>query len=250
MASQDSTPGFDPRPARRFATTRWSVVAAAQDPASPTAQEALATLCSTYWSPLYAFIRRQGFPADQAQDLTQGFFAWLLERHALDGVDPHKGKFRSFLLTSCKHYLSHERERARALKRGGGRTILSLDFETVEAQYQGGPADKLTPEKLFARRWALGLLERVLTRLRAEFSERGKSTLFDQLRVFLLGGPDAIPHARVAQALGMKEGAVKVAAHRLRHRFRELVREEIAQTVDRAEDIDDEIRDLFAALAP
>jgi DNA-directed RNA polymerase specialized sigma24 family protein len=236
-------------PAGRFATTRWSLVAAAQDPASPQAQEALAVLCRTYWYPLYAYIRRHGYSADQAQDLTQGFFAGFLEQHVLEVVDRAKGKFRSFLLTACKHYLAHERGRAQAQKRGGGRKLLSLDFDDAEARYGTEPAHTLTPEKLFARRWGLALLDQVLARLREEFAQKGKGALFDHLRVFLLGEKNALPLGGVAQQLGMTPGAVKVAAHRLRSRFRELIREEIARTVENPEDIVDEIRELFAALA-
>jgi RNA polymerase sigma-70 factor (ECF subfamily) len=241
---------FPSAPAGRFATTRWSVIAAAQDPSSPQAQEALAILCGTYWYPLYAFIRGQGYTADQSQDLTQGFFARLLEQHTLEVVDPGRGKFRSFLLTACKHYLAHERDRARAQKRGGGRRLSSLDFADGEARYQQEPSHAWTPEKLFARTWALTMLEQVLARLRDEFAQKGKSQLFDHLRVFLLGEKAALPYGQVARALGMTEGAVKVAALRLRQRLRELVCEEIARTVDDAENIEEEIRELFAALAP
>lgn len=250
MPSPDSNSGLNSPRGGRFATTRWSVVAAAQGPASPQAREALAVLCGTYWYPLYAFIRRQGYSADEAQDLTQGFFATLLEQHALEVVDSAKGKFRSFLLTACKHYLGHERGRARAQKRGGGRHFFSLDFDDGEARYRAEPSHTLTPEKLFARRWALTLLDEVLARLREEFSEKGKNRLFEHLRVFLVGEKKSIPYRRVAEEVGMTEGAVKVAAHRLRSRFRELVREEIARTVDDPEAVKDEIRELFAALAP
>jgi RNA polymerase sigma-70 factor (ECF subfamily) len=225
------------------------VIAAAQDPAAPQTREALALLCSTYWYPLYAYIRRQGYSVDQSQDLTQGFFVQLLEQQTLQVADRTRGKFRSFLLTACKHYLGHERDRARALKRGGGRRLFSLDFADGEARYQAEPIHSLTPEKLFARGWALTLLDQVLARLRAEFAQKGKSPLFDRLRVFLLGEKSAIPYKQVAQELGLTEGAVKVAAHRLRRRLRELACEEIARTVDEAESIEDEIRELFAALA-
>jgi RNA polymerase sigma-70 factor (ECF subfamily) len=234
--------------AGRFATTHWSVIAAAQDPASPQAREALALLCTSYWYPLYAYIRRHGYAADQAQDLTQGFFTGLLERNTFAVVDPAKGKFRSFLLTACKHYLGHERQKANAQKRGGGRKVLSLDFADAEARYGTEPAHTLTPEKLFDRRWALAMLDQVLGRLREEYAGKGNLTLFERLRVFLLGDRNALPHRQVAEELNMTEGAVKIAAHRLRGRFRELVREEIARTVDRAEDIEDEIRALFSAL--
>jgi RNA polymerase sigma-70 factor (ECF subfamily) len=247
MASRNSQLGS--ARAGRFATTHWSVIAAAEGGVSPEAREALAALFSAYWYPLYVFIRGQGNLPDEAQDLTQGFFTSLLEQKALAMVDPARGKFRSFLLGACKHYLSHERGRARAQKRGGGRRTVSLDFGDAEARYAREPAHTLTPDKLFARRWAMTLLDQVLCRLREEFAAKGKQTLFDHLRVFLLGEKNALPHGKVAAELGMSEGAVKVAAHRLRGRFRELVREEIARTVDRSEDVDDEVRELFAALA-
>jgi RNA polymerase sigma-70 factor (ECF subfamily) len=236
--------------AGRFATTRWSVIAAAQDPASPQAQEALALLCSTYWYPLYAYIRSRGYSTDESQDLTQGFFAEFLEQHRLEVVDRTRGKFRSFLLTACKNYLAHERDRAQAQKRGGGRRAVSLDFAGGEARFRAESSHTWTPEKLFARDWALTLLDQVLTRLRDEFAAKEKAHLFERLRVFLLGDTQALPYGRVAQELGMTEGAVKVAAHRLRQRLRELVCEEIARTVDDTENIEDEIRELFAALAP
>jgi RNA polymerase sigma-70 factor (ECF subfamily) len=247
MVSPDSKPNS--AAADRFATTRWSVVVAAKGPSSPPVQEALAILCATYWYPLYAYIRHQGFSVEQTEDLTQGFFANLLEQHSLQVVDRAKGKFRAFLLTACKHYLANERRRAKAQKRGGGRTFLSLDFEDAEARYRQEPVDKLTPEKLFERRWVLALLDQVLGQLRQEFVDKGKGKLFDRLRVFLLGQEGVVPHGRVAEELDMTPGAVKVAVHRLRRRFRELVRAEIARTVDSAEAVDDEIRELFAALA-
>jgi RNA polymerase sigma-70 factor (ECF subfamily) len=249
MATLDSQPGADAASAGRFATTHWSVIVAAQGPASPAAQEALAVLCSTYWYPLYVYIRRQGHSVEQTEDLTQGFFAGVLEQHSLKVVDPAKGKFRSFLLAACKHYLAHERSRARAQKRGGGRSFFSLNFHGAEARYRKEPAHTLTAEKLFVRRWALALLDQVLARLREEFASKGKGKLFDHLRVFLLGEKQALPQGKVAEELDMTPGAVKVAVHRLRRRFRELVREEIARTVDSPEEIDDEIRELFASLA-
>jgi RNA polymerase sigma-70 factor (ECF subfamily) len=249
MSSADGRPRSEAAAAGRFATTHWSLVAAAQDPASPQAAEALATLCRNYWYPLYAYIRRHGHSADEAQDLTQGFFATLLEQHTLNVVDRTRGKFRSFLLTACKYYLGHERGKARAQKRGGGRTFLSLDFADAENRYKMEPAHTLTPDKLYARRWALAMLDQVLGRLRQEFALKGKGPLFERLRVCLLGEKTALPHGQVARELNMTEGAVKAAAHRLRQRFRELVREEIAQTVDGPHEIEDEIRELFAALA-
>jgi RNA polymerase sigma-70 factor (ECF subfamily) len=232
----------------RFATTSWSLVAAARDPLCPEAQESLAALCNAYWYPLYAYIRRQGYPADAAEDLTQDFFARLVEKDFLARVDPSKGKFRSFLLAACAHFLANERDRERAWKRGGRCRFLSLDFHTAETRYHQEPSAALTPEKLFARRWALTLLDQVLARVREDYAGRGKARLFDGLRLCLLGEKDVVSHERLAAGLGMTPGAVRVAVHRLRQQFRELLRAEIARTVDNAEQIDDEIRDLFAAL--
>jgi RNA polymerase sigma-70 factor (ECF subfamily) len=229
-----------------FATTSWSVVVAARDGDAAQAREALATLCETYWYPLYAFIRRQGNSAQEAEDLTQEFFSRLLEKDFLEGVDRSRGKFRSFLLAACGHFLSNERDRARAWKRGGRCRIVSLDFAQAETQYALEAADRLSPDKLFARRWALTLLRNVLSRLRADYAARGKAALFDRLRVSLLG-EDSEPAASLAAALGMTAGAVRVAVHRLRQQFRELLREEIARTVDRPEEIEEEMRDLFTA---
>ncbi len=233
-----------------FATTHWSLIAAARDPDSSQAQEALAALCDAYWYPLYAYIRRQGVAAEEAQDLTQEFFARLLEKHWLDGVDRKKGTFRSFLLTACQHFLANERDRARAQKRGGDRKTVSIDFGSAEARYGKEPSHQLTAEKLYARRWALTLLEQVLARLRETFVEAGKGPLFDRLRVFLQGEKQDQSYGRVAAELGMTEGAVKVAIHRLRRQYRDCLREEIARTLEDATRIDEEIRDLFTALAP
>jgi RNA polymerase sigma factor (sigma-70 family) len=238
-----------PAGAGRFATTHWSVVVAARDGDSPQARDALAALCGTYWYPLYAFVRRQGNSADAAQDLTQEFFARLLEKDFLAVVDREKGKFRSFLLAACKHFLSNERDRARAQKRGGGRQPLSIDARDAESRYLLEPADPLTPEKLFERRWALTLLEQVLARLRDEFGRAGKEQLFDRLKSYLTGAPDGASYAEAASELEMSEGAVKVAVHRLRRRYRDLLHDEIARTTDSPADVDDEIRCLFAALA-
>jgi RNA polymerase sigma-70 factor (ECF subfamily) len=231
----------------RFATTRWSVVNAARDPAEPLAREALAALCAAYWYPLYAFIRREGHSAHEAADLAQGFFARLLENDGLVGVDRRKGRFRSFLIASCKHFLSNERDRARTLKRGGGRQLLTIDARDAEGRYVREPAHALTPERLFDRRWALTLLDHVLDRLGEELASEGKGPLFEALKPALMG-ERSMPHAQLAEELGMTEGAVRVAAHRLRTRYRELLRDEIAQTLDDPDDVDDEIRDLFASL--
>jgi DNA-directed RNA polymerase specialized sigma24 family protein len=249
MASADADYGPAARGAR-FATTCWSVVVAARDAQSGLAHEALATLCGAYWYPLYAYIRRQGHLPEEAEDLTQGFFTRLVEKDFLAGVDRGKGKFRSFLLAACTHFLANERDRARAWKRGGRCQLVSLDFTAAEARYRNEPAHDLTPEKLFARRWSLTLLDHVLGRLRQEYVGKNKAALFDRLRICLLGdsSPETVPQARIARDLGMTPAAVRVAVHRLRQQFRELLREEIGRTVEDPERIDDEIRDLFAAL--
>jgi RNA polymerase sigma-70 factor (ECF subfamily) len=225
------------------------VVRAAGEPGSPRYQQALATLCQTYWFPLYAFLRRHGYHSHQAEEYTQAFFARLLEKHGLRLADPKRGKFRSFLLAVLKHFLADERDRTRARKRGGGRKVLSLDFENAESQYALEPAHELTPEKLFERSWALTVLDRTMARLQAEVTTTKKQKLFDHLKVYLTAKKSSVPYRNVAAELDMNEGAVKVAVHRLRKRYRELLRDEIAQTVTTEEQIDEEIRDLFKALS-
>jgi RNA polymerase sigma factor (sigma-70 family) len=248
MSVPEDGSGRGPGTSASFATTHWSMVLAARDPDSPAARAALAELCRIYWYPLYAFIRRQGYASPDAQDLTQELFARLLEKDFLGGVSRDKGKFRSFLLAVCRHFLANERDRARARKRGGGRPLLPLDFNTAEERYSREPAHELTAEKLFERRWALTLLDQVLARLRQEFCSQGKTQLFDRLKCFLTGEKDKAPHAELAQELDMTAGAVKVAVHRLRRRYRDLLREEIARTVDTPDHIEDEIRQLFSVL--
>jgi RNA polymerase sigma-70 factor (ECF subfamily) len=230
-----------------FATTHWSLVLAARDRASPQSRQALAELCAAYWYPLYAYVRRRGHDADQAQDLTQEFFARLLEKDYLRVVDRAKGKFRSFLLAALQHFLSNEYDRARARKRGGGR-VLSIDYLAAEDRYRLEPAHTLTPEKLFERRWALTLLDQVLVRLSAEW--RDKQNVFARLKVFLTGEEGAARYGQIAAELEMSEGAIKVAIHRLRKRYRELLRQEIERTLEAPDGTDDEIRELFAALGP
>jgi RNA polymerase sigma-70 factor (ECF subfamily) len=243
MSPSDASPG-------RFATTHWSLIVAAREGEAAQAQEALADLCRAYWYPLYGYIRHQGYAADRAQDLTQEFFARLLEKDFLGTVDPEKGKFRSFLLAACKHFLANEHDRERARKRGGDRHSLSLDFRDADGRYAHEPAHGETADRLFERRWALALLDQVLARLRGEYEAGGKGRLFECLKGRLTGGTGGTPHARAAAELGLSEGAVKVAVHRLRKRYRELVREEIAHTVEGPGQVEDEIRALFAALGP
>src|SRR6266545_6921823 len=234
------------RPGARghFATTRWSLVLAAGRRKSDRSTEALATLCEIYWYPVYAFIRRQGHDADAARDLTQEFFTRVLEKNYFGDADPSRGRFRAFLLTSIRHFLSNERDRAHALKRGGATPPLSLDVETAEGTYQLEGRDDLTPEKLFDARWAMLLLDRALNRLRRSYEASGKADVFDGLKGFLTGDSQDVPYVEVAQSLDSTEPAVKVAVHRLRRRFREALIEEIAQTVSSPADIDAEIRHL------
>jgi RNA polymerase sigma-70 factor (ECF subfamily) len=241
---------MDDRPGGyRFGTTQWSQVLAVAggDPAK--ASEALADLCEKYWYPLYAYARRRGYDVEDAQDLTQGFFARLLEKDGLKNLTREGGRFRSFLLTSFCRHLSNERERSHAQKRGGGKTPLSLDFQRAEQWYRHEPADHLTPDKAYERRWAEALLGRAMNRLRAGLSGQGKTALFEALRPFISGIEIRRPYAEVAAGLQMSEGAVKVAVHRLRRRFADLLRDEIAQTLSNPEETDDEIRYLFSVFS-
>ncbi len=249
MPSLDSTPeGPYPGDAVQFATTHWSIVLAARDHDSPQSREALAALCASYWYPLYAYIRHQGYDANQAEDFTQEFFARFLEKDFLGVVNPEKGKFRSFLQACVRHFLANERDKPRAQKRGGGRRVLSLDFSNAEHQYRLEPSHALTPEKLYERQWALTLLDQVLARLQDEWLRSGRGQVFDLLKGFLTGEDRTTSYEQVARAVRMTPGAVKVAVHRLRGRYRELLRGEIARIVDDPADVDDEIRNLFTAL--
>lgn len=236
-------------PGGQFRTTRWSVIAAARMGGdSLAARAALESLCRDYWYPLYAFVRRKGHDPAEAEDLVQGFFARLLEKGDLAAVDPRKGRFRSFLLASCTHYLANRADHERALKRGGGRTPLAIDRDDGEGRYAREPWHDLTAERLFERQWTLTLLDRVLARLQAEQVSAGRSRQFDALRPALLGGGDRAPFAAIAAGLGTTEEAARAAASRLRRRYRELLREEVAGTLGDPAAVDDEIRSLFAAL--
>lgn len=239
-----------PGPDARFVTTHWSVVLVAGRSDSTRAQDALARLCQAYWYPLYAYVRRQGHSPADAQDLTQAFFANLLERHALASADPNRGRFRSFLLAALNHFLANEWEKVRAQKRGGGRQLISLDLASAEERYDLEPADTASPDKLFDKHWALALLEEVLNRLEAEYRATGKADLFAALKQTLTGSRESQPYAVLATRLGMNEPAVKVAVHRLRRRYKELLHAEIANTVADPAQTDEELRQLFAALAP
>jgi RNA polymerase sigma-70 factor (ECF subfamily) len=225
------------------------MIQAAQGSESSERRPALEELCAVYWRPLYAFIRGQGYPPHDAQDLTQGFFERLFEKDYLQTVDQAKGKFRSFLLASLKHFLSNERVRARALKRGGRVSFLPLDVVTAETQYDRQLAAQCTGDELFERHWALALLDQVLRRLEQEFASAGKKHLYLHLKECLAGPRTSLPYARIGERIGMSEGAVKVAAHRLRQRYRELLREEIARTVTSPTEVEDELRHLFRALS-
>ena len=237
----DTLPG-----ASDFPTTRWTLVVAAADPQRKEARSALASLCESYWYPLYAYVRRRGCLPDQAQDLTQEFFIRVLEGRYLDRADPEKGRFRAFILTSLKFFLADEGDRERAQKRGGG-AVLPLEFPKCEERYQREPAHDETPERIFERRWALSVLDRVVERLRKEFVQHGRPEHFERLKVFLLGQSEA-PYTVLAREMNTSEGALKVAIHRLRKRYRELFRQEIADTVADPAEVESEIRHLAAVL--
>src|SRR3954469_14761331 len=230
-----------------FATTRWTVVLAAGGRGTAQADVALEELCRTYWYPLYAYIRRQGHSREDAEDLTQAFFAKLLEKNYLEGISSNGGKFRAFLLVAVKRFLANEWDRANRQKRGGGVAPLSLDWQDADTRYQINPADDVSPDKLYDRAWALTLLERVITRLRDENSAEGKAKIYSQLERFLMVGKDEGSYGQAATALQMSEGTVRVAVHRLRRRYRELLREEIAQTLSDPAQAEEEMKALFAA---
>lgn len=212
------------------------------------AHDALARLCRTYWYPLYAHVRRRGYPPPDAEDLTQAFFARLLERRTVARADPARGRFRSFMLASLDHFLADERDRARAQKRGGGQVFVSIDAAAAEERLRLEPVDARAPDREFDRAWALALLETVIARLRDEHAAAGRAGLLEALSATLVGSRDVQPYAELAGRLGMTEGAVKVAVHRLRKRYRSLLEDEIAQTVDSPEEARDELRYLLAVL--
>jgi RNA polymerase sigma-70 factor (ECF subfamily) len=248
MSTNDLPDDPGPQASRRFPSTRWSVVAAAGRKESPEARAALAVLCQTYWYPLYAYARRRLGRSEDAQDLTQEFFARLLEKDYLHAADSGRGKFRSFLLSAFQHFLANEHARAAAQKRGGDRRSLSIEFQDGESRYRHEPADPTTPETLYEWRWALTLLEQALARLRQEFTRAGKERLFEALKGTLTGDGTGEPYERLGRDLGLSEAAVKTAAHRLRRRYQELLRAEVAQTVASPQEVEDELRDLFAAV--
>jgi RNA polymerase sigma-70 factor (ECF subfamily) len=231
-----------------FQTTRWSMVLRAGG-RDREAAEALAALCDRYWYPLYAYVRRRVANVDEAQDLTQGFFARLLEKNALAAACPDRGRFRGFLLGSIKNFLANARDQAQAQKRGGDRRCLSIDFASGESRLHFEPADDLTPDRVFDRQWALTLLACVMERLQAEYATLGKAAQFERLKETLTGDRERLPYAELGAELGISEEAARQAAARLRKRYRALLRQEVAQTVDEPADVDDEIRRLFEVLA-
>lgn len=233
----------------RFATTHWSVILTAGKPDATGHCQAMATLCQTYWFPIYAYLRRCGHQSHEAEEFTQTFFAKLLEKEYLRNVEPEPGKFRSFLLTALKCFLANEHDRAAAQKRGGGRKPLSLDSDDMEGRYALDPVDDLSPEKLYERSWALAVLQRTMDRLETESAAANKRELFDHLKAHLTAESDSIPYREAAGRIGVSEGALRVAMYRMRSRYRELLWQEIRQTVGTDQEVAEEIHRLFAALA-
>ena len=233
-----------------FESTTWGRVRTARDGSDSEARRALEELCQTYWQPLYAFVRRQGHDRDAACDLTQAYFAELLDKDFLKAVDSSAGRFRSFLLASLKHFLSHQRDRERALKRGGGAQKISLDSEGAEQRLGGELADGLTPEEIFEHNWALTVLERAMERLRQEEARSGREQHFERFQDYLTGAAAAAPYREAARDLGMSEAAVRKAVVRLRRRFGRALRAEILHTVADADEADDEIRHLLTVIQP
>jgi RNA polymerase sigma factor (sigma-70 family) len=229
-----------------FATTHWSVILAAGQKDGEIARAALAELCETYWYPLYVFVRRQVNDVHEAQDFTQAFFARLLEQRPFEAAEPNRGRFRAYLLTACKRFLINEWHKELTAKRGGGRHVLSLDFDSGESRYSLVAIDPTTAEQLYDRQWAITLLERVMEQLRLEYVAKKRLPHFETLKSFLAGSSYGASYAEAARALGISETNAKVAAHRMRQRYREMLRTEIAQTVQRPDDVEEEIRDLFA----
>ncbi len=234
---------------RQFVTTHWSQVLAAVGCDSSRARCSLEQLCRSYWYPLYAFARRSGKSPEDAQDLTQEFFARLLVKNYLADADREKGRFRTFLITAFKHFLAKEWRKERALKRGGDQVFVPIDADDAESRYGFEPADEVAPDRIFERRWAMTILERTLTTLRTEYEEAGKGAIFNHLKGIITAGKAEMPYAEVAAELKLTEGAVKVAAHRMRRRYREILRHQIADTLGSEGEVDEELRNLMAALS-
>jgi RNA polymerase sigma factor (sigma-70 family) len=248
MSLTDPDTQTAPHSPKEFTTTHWSVVLLAGESASVEADQALENLCRTYWYPLYAYVRRQGRSADDAQDLTQDFFARLLEKKYLRLADPQRGRFRTFLLSSLKNFLINEWEKSRTAKRGGADVTFSLDEQDAEGRYLAEPVDGLTPDRIYEKRWAVTLLEKVLARLREKYLMEDKAPLFEALKPYVWGETLMNGYDEVAARLNMSTGALRVAMHRLRESYRELLRDEVARTVASPAEIDEELRQLVAAL--
>jgi RNA polymerase sigma-70 factor (ECF subfamily) len=242
-------PSSTSAPGDVFATTHWTVVLAAGQRSTPQSDRALEELCRAYWFPLYAYVRRHGHTKEDAEDLTQAFFARFLEKNYLEGLSAERGRFRAFLLVSLKHFLANEWDKSRCQKRGGGVTPLSLDWQTADTQFQIAATAEPSPDKAFDREWAVALLARVIERLRAECETDGRGKQFAELKIFLTTGKGERSYADAARSLGLDEGAVRVAVHRLRKRYRQLLRDEIAQTLADAANVDEEMRALFGAFS-
>jgi RNA polymerase sigma-70 factor (ECF subfamily) len=243
-----SPPDSEGSKAAQFRTTSWTVIARAGQWDSPEARQSLAELCAAYWYPIYAYLRRRGHSPHEAEDITQGFFADLLARDSLKALDPAQGKFRAFLLAALGNFLANRRAWHRRQKRGGTIPHFSLDLHGAEDRYAHEPVHQATPERLFERRWALTLLAQVLDRLESEVNRDARGPLFERLKPALMGASDGPTYSEIGRALGMSEGAVRVAAHRLRKRYRALLQEEIARTLSDSEGCDEEIGALFQAL--
>ena len=231
-----------------FSTTHWSVVLQAGHDSSPDCNEALERLCRSYWYPLYAYVRRQGYSPHDAQDLTQEFFSRFLGRNFVSFADRSRGKFRTFLLTSLQHFLVNEWTKARTAKRGGFQQVISWDEQEAENRYLAEPTDGLAPDTIFEKRWAISLLEKVLAQLREETSAAGKGAQFESLKQYLWGEKSGVSYEEIGKELNMTEGAVKVAVHRLRQRYREMLRAEVAQTVATEEEVDVELQYLIKVI--
>ena len=251
MTTANQTPASTPAAARPvFVTTHWSLVLSARDKQSPQSADALEKLCRAYWYPLYAYVRRSGQSKENAEDLTQAFFARLLEKNFLDAAEQERGRFRSFLLVALKRFLANEWDSQRAQKRGGEKIHVPLDTEMAERKFQTEfAAAGISPDHAYERRWALTLLEQTMSRLRNEFERAEKIDEFERLKIFLTADKKEIPYTTVAAEMQMSEAALRVAVHRLRKRYRELFREEIANTLATGESVDEELRHLLAVLS-
>ncbi|MES2924879.1 MAG: sigma-70 family RNA polymerase sigma factor [Verrucomicrobiota bacterium] len=242
-------PSATDAPQPLFLTTRWSIVLGARDRASSSGMLALESLCLAYWYPLYVFVRRQGHGAHDAQDLTQAFFARLLEKDYLQSVEPEKGRFRTFLIVAMKRFLLNEWDKLRTQKRGGNVLHLPLDTGLAESRYLNESSETLPADQVFERRWALTLLEQAMARLRSDYVNSGREVEFEHLKTSLTAERGEVSYREIAAALQMTEGAARVALHRLRKRFREVFREEIANTVSTSAEVDDEVRYVVGILS-